>query len=119
MAPIAGQHLQYRCSWLAHMATDPGTTATDGVDRELLHESVYDPGEADSLLTAVTEAIGAALGEHPTELSPPLATVAAWDSLERLMAEDVSAPIEQVGFTYRGLAVVVHRGREVRVYEED
>lgn len=101
------------------MATDPGTTAADEVDRELLHESVYDPGEADSLLTAVTEAIGAALGERPTELSPPLATVAAWDSLECLMADDASAPIEQVGFTYRGLTVVVRRSGAVRIYEED
>lgn len=101
------------------MATDPGTTASDGVDRKLLHESVYDPGEADSLLTAVTEAIGAALGERPAELAPPLATVATWDSLESLMSDDASAPIQQVGFTYRGMTVVVERGGEVRVYDGD
>lgn len=99
------------------MATDPGTTASEGVDQELLYETVYDPGEADSLLTAVTEAIGAVLDEHPTELTPPLATVAAWDSLECLMDDAASAPIEYVGFSYRGLTVVVERNGEVRVYD--
>lgn len=101
------------------MASEPGDRITpDGADRELLYRSVYDPAEPDSLLTAVTEAIGAVVDERPMDLAPPLATVAAWDSLERLMSDDAPAPVDRVGFSYRGLTVVVRSDGEVRIYDD-
>ncbi|MFD1513665.1 HalOD1 output domain-containing protein [Halomarina rubra] len=101
------------------MEGEPSAWDTPDEDRrELRHRATVDPDRGPSLLRVVSEGLAELLDTDPESLEPPLATVAAWDALERLLDRqpDDSAPVHYVEFVYEGYVVAVHGDGRVRIY---
>lgn len=95
-------------------------TSDGGVDRDPRYRARFDPAGERSLLRTVTEVLAELTDQEPTALEPPLATVAAWDALERLLAEQVDAvdsSIHHVEFQYESFLVAVYGDGVVHVYD--
>ncbi|WP_247415245.1 HalOD1 output domain-containing protein [Halomarina salina] len=93
-----------------------------GGRRTLRHRSTFDPTGEESLLGAVTDGLSEVVGTDPKSLDPPLATVAAWEALERLVerhADADPAPIHYVQFDYREFVVAVSGDGEIVIYDAE
>ncbi|MWG33640.1 HalOD1 output domain-containing protein [Halomarina oriensis] len=100
----------------------PSRSPAERADRPLRYRSEADPAGGRSLLRTVSEGLADLLDEDPASLEPPLATVAAWDALERLLTEhggDGPSPIHYIEFEYDRFSVAVYGDGTVCIYDAE
>lgn len=91
----------------------------NGDDRTLCYRAQFDAAGPRSLLRVVSDGLADLLGTAPESLEPPLATVAAWDALERLLEQQATDDtlVHYVEFAYEGYVVAVHGDGRVRIFD--